>query len=475
MNDLPSSPASAGYFRVILLALAATMLGTAISAHQGIYSPAAISFLAVALVLALAGVLMPAELGRFVWMPRAVWVVLLACFALQFAEAIGHAPLDSGAFMQRVPAVGSNGFVWQPQPMPLYWTVLIIAAVICGQLAIPRLSLGRFTLPLLIGLQSVAAVWVIGRDADPFIDVFEFQTQSSKALLNGVNPYDIHFDSIYDLDSTRRLYAPGDFSADGRRLLFGYVYMPLTLLLTIPGYLLGDVRYSMVAAVALAALLMGLMRPGRLGIAAAAGLLFMPRTLNVIDFAWTEPLAVALLALTVFCAIRFPKLTPFAFGLMLASKQDMPFALVLSPLLFGWEWRPLLAALLRAAVTALVVTLPLVLSDVGAFVHSAVLFQLHQPFRPFALSFLVLWHPSADNPPSATIGFIALVVVAGLALWRLRPGPANFAAGLAVSYFAFFAFNKHAFMNYYFFVIAALWCSVAALDLPSSPATAVSQ
>jgi MYXO-CTERM domain-containing protein len=195
----------------------------------------------------------------------------------------------------------------------------------------------------------------------------------------------------------------------------------------------------------------------------------------VIDFAWTEPLAVALLALTVFCAIRFPKLTPFAFGLMLASKQDMPFALMLSPLLFGWEWRRLLTAVLYAGVTALVVTLPLVLPDVGAFVHSAVLFQLHQPFRPFALSFLVLWHPSADNPPSAAIGFIALVVVAGLALWRLRPGPANFAAALAVSYFAFFAFNKHAFMNYYFFVIAALWCSVAALDLPSSPATAVSQ
>jgi MYXO-CTERM domain-containing protein len=199
---------------------------------------------------------------------------------------------------------------------------------------------------------------------------------------------------------------------------------------------------------------------------AAVGVLFMPRTLNVIDLSWNEPFVVMLLALTVFCAIRLPRLAPYALGLLLASKQYMPFALVLSPLLFGWEWRRLGAALLRAGITAMVVTLPLVLPNVGAFIHSAILFQIHQPFRRDALSFLILWARTTGMPPSAAPGFVALLVVGALVLWRLRPSPANFAAAVAVSYFAFFAFNKQAFMNYYFFVIAALWCSVAALDLP---------
>jgi hypothetical protein len=462
------------FFRATLLVLAATMLGIALFVNYGTFSPAAVSYLSVSLVLALAGALLPAGTGRAAWTQRAMWVTLLACFSLQIALDICHAPVESVLFMQGVQIPPSKEVVWLSWQSSLYWTVLMVAAVVCGQLASPRLPLGRFTLPLLIGLFLVAAIWVIRRDVDPFIDVFDVDTQSSGALLAGQNPYAIHFDSIYNLETTRHLYAPGDYSPDGRRLLFGYVYMPLTLLMTVPGYLLGDVRYSMIAAAALTALLMGLMRPGRMGLTAAAGLLFMPRMLNVIDFSFTEPLAVVLLTLTVFCAIRLPKLTPYALGLMLASKQDMLFALVLSPLLFGWEWRPLLTGILVAGATVLVVTLPMVLTDVAAFVHSAVLFPMHVPFRPFALSIMVLWHPGASSPPSAIFGFLALFVVTGLMLWRLRPGAANFAVAVAVSYFAFFAFNKHAFINYYFFVVAALWCSIAALDLPWRPAASES-
>jgi hypothetical protein len=452
-----------------LLALAATMLGTAILIKFGTFTPTAISFVAVALVLALAGTLLPEDARRVPWTPRAMWVVLLACFALQIALGICYGPVVGRSFV--VGLSGGSGIVWLPVQMPFFWSVLFIAAIVSSQVASEHPPLGSFTLPLLIVLEIVAAVWVVKRDRPPFIDVFNIQQDSSHALLAGIDPYAIHFDSIYNLETTRHLYAPGDFSPDGRRLLFGYVYMPLTLLLTMPGYLLGDVRYAMIAAVAIAAALMGLMRPGRVGWAAAAGLLFMPRTFNVIDLAWTEPLTVALLALTVYFAIRIPRLTPFAFGLMLASKQHMPLAVLLAPLLFGWEWRPLLRAVMYAIITAAVVTLPLVFADVGAFIHSAVLFQLHQPFRSYALSFMVIGHQTAGTP-SGVVGFLALVVAIALVLWRLRPSPSNFAAGLALSYFAFFAFNKHAFMNYYFFVIAALWCSVAAMDWPALPATA---
>jgi hypothetical protein len=89
------------------------------------------------------------------------------------------------------------------------------------------------------------------------------------------------------------------------------------------------------------------------------------------------------------------------------------------------------------------------------------------------LSFLVLWAKirGTEHAPVAA-AFVALVVAGGLTLWRLRPSPANFAAAVAISYFFFFAFNKQAFMNYYFFALAGLWCSVAALDLPPQLALA---
>jgi hypothetical protein len=478
MNDAATSPREAEAraagpaptLRASLLALAATVLGAAVYVHRGTYSLAAISLLSVALVLALAGALMPAAVCPFAWMPRAMWVILFACFAVQFVLGVCRPPVENQQFTLPVQMTPASQVVQLPLQLTLYSALWAIAGMICGQVLSPRPLLGRFALPLLIGVQVIAALWVVGRDVHPFIDVFDIQTQSAHALRIGQNPYNIHFDSTYPLSFTRQIYPAGYYSEDGQRLLFGFIYTPLSLLLALPGYVLGDVRYAMIAAVSVAAGLMGFMRPGRLGLIAAAGLLFMPRTLWVIDMSWTEPFVVMLLALTVFCALRLPKLTPYAFGLLLVSKQYLPFAVVLSPLLFGWEWRRLLAALLRAGITALVVTLPLVLPDVGAFVHSAILFQIRCPFRDGAISFMILWFHITGRMPSSLVGFLALILVAALVLWRLRPSPANFAAAVAVSYFAFFAFNKQAFMNYYFFVLAGLWCAVAAMPFPEPPA-----
>ena len=52
----------------------------------------------------------------------------------------------------------------------------------------------------------------------------------------------------------------------------------------------------------------------------------------------------------------------------------------------------------------------------------------------------------------------------GLCLWRAPRSPAGFAAATAVTYVTFFALNKQAFCNYYFFVVGALCCGVASAD-----------
>jgi hypothetical protein len=105
---------------------------------------------------------------------------------------------------------------------------------------------------------------------------------------------------------------------------------------------------------------------------------------------------------------------------------------------------------------------PLALVDVRAFLNDVVLFQVRQPFRADALSFLALFARLRGAPFPSGIGFIALAAVIALALLRAARTPAGFALGVAAAFFGFFAYNKQAFCNYYYFVVGALCVCVAA-------------
>lgn len=456
--DLPAAPLPLIHLRAAILVLATTALAAAINTRDGIYNVPGMCWLTSALVLAIAGTLLPLSALRGLSTPRTLRVAVIICFMFYFGLALGEAP---GGYTHFAPDAAIGGAPHQLSPDILFYrSVLGFAAVVCLTMMAPRPVFGRTALPILISCFVVLSVWLIRLDPNPFIDVFVFQQDSSRMLIDGYNPYALTFPDIYR--GHDELYGPGILQ--NGRLLFGYPYMPLTLLITAPGLLGHDVRYAMAAAITLAAVLIALARPSLLSQFAAVAILFMPRTLYIIDQSWSEPVVILLLALTVYCALRRPRAAPYALGLLCASKQYMPFVLLLSPLLFGWDWRRLTGALIRAGITAAVVTLPLALWDIRAFLHSAVLLQLRQPFRMDALSFLSAWANAGHPQPPAAIAFVALAAAGGLALWRLRPGPANFAAAIALSYFAFFAFNKQAFANYYFLVIAALWCAVATMD-----------
>ncbi len=258
----------------------------------------------------------------------------------------------------------------------------------------------------------------------------------------------------------------GEGLVEGGRLTFGFPYPPLSLLLALPGKLLGDPRYAQLGAMTLAAAFMAWARGGRLGAGAAALYLLMPRGFFVLEQSWTEPFLVLLLSATVFCACRFPRALPYAVGLLLASKQYSVFIVPLLLLLVPLRGREAWGLLWRAAVTAAVVSLPLALWDVGAFLRSVVTLQVHQPFRTDALSYLAWWVSQGHAPPPIWIPFVAVLGVLGLALWRAPRTPAGFAASVALAYVTFFALNKQAFCNYYFFVVGALCVAVAAARLP---------
>jgi len=60
-------------------------------------------------------------------------------------------------------------------------------------------------------------------------------------------------------------------------------------------------------------------------------------------------------------------------------------------------------------------------------------------------------------------------IAAIIAAVSTRNTPEGFAATVTFTTFAFFAFGSKAFCNYYFFVIGALCCAIAAV--PSAAAT----
>jgi hypothetical protein len=212
---------------------------------------------------------------------------------------------------------------------------------------------------------------------------------------------------------------------------------------------------------------------GRWALLAALLFASTPRLFFVLEQSWTEPILVALFVATVLLAQRQSRWLPLVLGLLLACKQTALLFLPLTPMLLGRPFQPrrLAVLLAQAAAVALLVTLPLALWNPAAFLRSAVVWQLVQPFRPDALSYLAL-AGETGLPNAIAMAITAAMTVTALifALRRLPWTPTGFSAASAVVTFAFFAFNKQAFANYHFLVLGTLACAFA-VSRPTSEAT----
>jgi hypothetical protein len=449
-----------------LAALGAVAVGAAIQVREGYGAPAAFVWLTVAVVAVLLAVVLPTH--------RAVEVVLRPVLPALLVVALVW---QLHALVHTLPA---RPFLLLPDWQPTMLVAAVGATVAALLVAVARgVVLRSVGVVALLAIHLALGVWTIGLQPAPAppIDVFIFQRDGVAALLAGVNPYSITFPNPY-LNGV--YYGPG-MVANGR-LLFGFVYPPLSVFLSTAGeWVGGDVRYAQLGAMTLSGLCMATTRRGPVGGLAAALYLFTPRNLFVLEQSWTEPFVVLCLAVAVWCAARHPRLAPYALGLFLAVKQYAVLALPLALLLA----RPpmtlsgLRSVVVRAAAAAAAVTLPLALLDVPGFVRAVVTLQFAQPFRPEALSYLGLLAgpvaPGAPPPPppfGTGVAFAVAAAVGGLALWRVARTPAGFALGVAALFLAFFVLNKQAFANYYFFVIGALCVAVAAADPVERPWTA---
>jgi hypothetical protein len=451
---------------IICLATAVASVCLAINERDGEYWPTALRYVTFGIIASAAAVVWPHVPGRG-----------LKCVATKLSGFGLAAVLALAVFMS--PPLGwfpwSNDLVANTRETRVaYYAASAIAYLLAALLALgllERKRAWRVAVPIAVVLHLGLGAWLIHRAAPrPAIDVYAFQQEAAKTLLQGGNPYAMSFDDIYrdTKPADRPVYAE-NLVRDGK-VLFGFPYPPLSLYLSTLGYAVaGDHRYAQLLALTGAALLIALARPGSWSSLIAVLLLFAPRSFFILCRGWTEPFAVLCLAATVFCALRYRKLLPIAVGLLLASKQYLVLALPLVPLLVEapQRWRSSIKLALQAIAVAALVTAPLALWDPQAFWHSLVTVQKLSPFREDALSYLVWYFQQTGTKPGVLPAFTAAAVAIGLALWRGERSPAGFAASLALVCLLFISLNKQAFANYYSFVIGALWCALAATWAPA--------
>jgi hypothetical protein len=440
-------PARDTWLAGVALTVACAALGYALQLTNGTLSNQTIGWLTLTVLLVAVALAAPRLSWLEGWGDRLPTILLAAALALQVAIHLTTAP---GIYL-RVPP---QGFIEHHY--------LIAAAAVLAALGLSREPvLGRVTLPLLLVVHFLLGIWLLKASPSPSIDVFTWHGEAFRALGQGVDPYGITMPNIYGRTDW---YAPG--LADATHVDVGYPYPPLSLLLAAPGHLLaGDYRYANLAALTLTGGFIGYARPSRFATGLAALFLFTPRQFFVLEQGWTEANVIFVLAGFVFVACRFPRLLPYALGLLIAVKQYCiliaPLTLLLLPRPLDWRATARFAA--KAVGVAAVLTVPVFLWNPAAFIRSVVLFQGKQPFRTDSMSYLA-WL-ARDGVPVLPqwFSFLMAIVGVGVALWRAARSPAGFAAGAALVWVLFFAFAKQAFCNYYFLVVGTISVAAAVL------------
>ncbi len=470
----PASPCRVRALTTTWLAVAAIGLSLTLQLSDGFYYEPALAWLGLVVVAGLLGV------GGAPW-PASRRDVRSALGSDTRDEACA-ALLAAGVLMSAVALVTRplGRYMADPRPWAHADVLLVVAlmttAALAGASARRRhWQAAAAGVVLLGGLWM--GLWTVRAAPDPHIDVIPVHVDAFAALARGESPYGITFDDMYE--GNEAFYTP-DMRAGGK-VLFGFPYPPLSLLMAWPGHaLLGDLRYSEVLAFVLAAGLLVWMRPDGLGLLCAGVLLLAPRLPFHIEQGWTEPFPIVLLAATVATALRRPQWAWLPLGLLMASKQHMALALLFSPWLVPSPrtTRNVLTFCGKAVAVAAIVTLPLALLDADAFYRSAILLQLREPFRLDSLSFarlLVAEGWALDKQGAVVVSLSAGLIGIGLAWWRAPRTPAGFAAALGLVCLLLAAFGKKAFLNYYLLVVAAWLVALAAAGRrsPALQSTAV--
>lgn len=188
-----------------------------------------------------------------------------------------------------------------------------------------------------------------------------------------------------------------------------------------------------------------------------------PLTITMVLHAWVDIYSVALFAIWAALRRRHSALASIALGVSFAAKLTIVPALI--PF---WLWSSKVRR--EGAIAVLVATaiaLPFAIATgIGDFVQDVFRLFVNLPMRfEFVTIHAYLYH-HGQGPLDSWVGVLAVVVVAGLILWR-KPrdlGDAFVSSALLLTIFYFFA--AQAPINYYFVPITMLLLALATRGLP---------
>lgn len=359
----------------------------------------------------------------------------------------------------------------------LMWLVLAVlvcaAALACPRLALElpspdRVLVRRTFLCVLLAYLAFNFLVLRFHHHDP-IDVILWETDSVRTLFHGGDPYGSAVTHV-DVNPPQLHLYPG-IAANGV-VHVGFTYPPLVLLWVVPGYVAGDVRYPFLLGVGFAAALMFYIAPNLNGLAASISLLFLPKTTYVLTYGFTDPLLVVTLALTIVCAVRFPRWLPLALGLFFSSKQYTVVALPLAALLLPkFSWKKYILLLVQAGAVVAVLILPFLLWDPAGLWFGLAGFHMAVPMRPDALTFSALLVTHGLPPVPGWFAILAIACAEYFALKYAPRTPSGFAMSVALLSLVTFVLSKQAFAGYYFYSAGALCLGLAAAEFDLSPTT----
>jgi hypothetical protein len=351
--------------------------------------------------------------------------------------------------------------------------LVLLAAYLCVHL---RASFVRARFAALLVVFAALGLAVAANAPAPSIDVWIFQQHGARALLRGENPYTATYPNIYNAVGSAQFYSPL-WLHDGRVVL--NPYPPLTLLLSVPAMLAGDVRLLSVAALLAGALLLARLggRDRTTAELAALFVLFQPRTLFVVEEAWTEPLVFACFTFALLAVARLrggqrgAVFCGLAIGFFALTKQYTPVLLV--PLALAVPPRQRARVSLVALGLVAAVFVPFAIWGPAALWRGVVLAQVMQPLRSDSLSLVALGMRFLPlTPPVAAAGFLAAAAMLALSLRRAVSLPQATLAG-AAAFLVFVLLNKQAFCNYEWLAGALLAVAAALHDPPPAPRVAL--
>jgi uncharacterized membrane protein len=334
--------------------------------------------------------------------------------------------------------------------------LLILGALLAAYFFPARLR-PHWIFPAVLAVCGYLGAWQIAFVPRPSFDMIIVQQAADGFLLAGQNPYA----SEYPPTEDSFLYGPAVVSG-GR--FQTYPYPPLQLLLTIPGYFLGDVRWAMLFALLGTAALVAAAGRKREGSPEEwpelAAVLFLCNPLNgvILDRGWTEPILCLAGAASLWAAGRRPRgVLTAALAAVLGIKQ---YGFLLTVPLWAARrltWR----VALEAGALTLVTVLPFLLWDPSAFWRGVVRSHTQAAMRMDSLSVLVAVATYTGYQPPAAVGFVAALAVALAAFAGRSPSLAQATVGGAAVLLAFFLFGRAGHLNYYWLAASLLPMAVA--------------